>query len=125
MGTNLVTPAKTPITGSKPGSAYRYETLWDEWSGRVDSNHRPPGPEPGDSHFAGFCTGMLIFHIVPVQLVSSMNCGPKALHAYALSCRLWLHEKGKKRARFRGRGNLVHIIVPVLPVAVGLLFSKN
>src|SRR5579884_835954 len=30
-----------------PGPAYRDENLWDNWSGRVDSNHRPPGPEPG------------------------------------------------------------------------------
>ena len=38
------------------------------WSGRVDSNHRPPGPEPGDSHFGGFCAGLLIFHIVQFSL---------------------------------------------------------
>ena len=47
VGTNLVTPARTPIAETTSGSAYRYENLWDKWSGRVDLNHRPPGPEPG------------------------------------------------------------------------------
>jgi hypothetical protein len=61
----------------------------------VDSNHRPPGPEPWDSHFAGFCTGMLIFHIVPVQLVSSVGWPSSALHRHAPSWKLWLHQKGK------------------------------
>lgn len=90
------------------------------WSGRKDSTLRPPGPEPGDSHFAGFCTAMRIFHIVPVQLVSSMGCAPLALHASALSCRLWLHEKGKKRARFAGYRELFPIIVPILLVSACL-----
>src|ERR1035437_8384524 len=67
------------------------------WSGRKDSNLRPPGPQPGNSDFAGLCAGIPIFHIVPVQLVSSMGCAPLALHAYAFSCRRWLHEKGKVR----------------------------
>ena len=67
----------------------------DNWSGRKDSNLRPPGAEPRDSDFAGFCTGILIFQIVPVQLVSSMGCAPLALRAHGLSWRLWLHEKGK------------------------------
>src|ERR1039457_4863556 len=90
------------------------------WSGRKDSNLRPPGPEPGFGRFAGFCTVMRIFHIVRVQLVSSMGCALTALHAYALSCRLWLHEKGKKRARFAGRRNSFGVIVPILLVSAGL-----
>jgi hypothetical protein len=92
----------------------------DKGSGRKDSNLRPPGPEPGDSHFAGFCTAMRIFHIGPVQLVSSMGCAPTALHAYALSWRLWLHEKGTKRARFAGRQNSFRVIIPILLVSAGL-----
>src|ERR1017187_261040 len=72
------------------------------WSGRKDSNLGPPGPEPGFRRFAVVCTGLLIFHIFPLQPVSSMGYAPTALHPYALSCGLWLHEKGKKRARFRG-----------------------
>ena len=94
--------------------------LKTNWSGRVDSNHRPPGPEPGDSRFAGFCAGLLIFHITLVQLVSSMGCASPALHGYALSCGLWLHEKGKKRARFSGHRGTFQIIVPILGDCGGL-----
>jgi hypothetical protein len=45
---------------------------------------------------------LLIFHVFPLQPVFSMGYAPTALHPYALSCGLWLQEKGKKRARFRG-----------------------
>lgn len=38
---------------------------------RAQHRSRPPVCHPWDSHFAGFCTGMLIFYMVPVQLVSS------------------------------------------------------
>src|SRR3954447_23655880 len=35
---------------STVGVRFRSEAAgsdWKKWSGRVDSNHRPPGPEPG------------------------------------------------------------------------------
>ena len=35
-----------PIEGSLNGS-YQLESAGEKWSGRMDLNHRPPGPEPG------------------------------------------------------------------------------
>ena len=81
------------------------------WSGRVDSNHRPPGPEPGDRRFAGFCSGMLIFHIVPVQLVSSISCAPLVLHGMRSVADFGCTKRARKgqnigRSRIAKRGSV-------------------
>jgi len=42
------------------GALRSVEFIWilRIWSGRVDSNHRPPGPEPDSVSVAGVCTGL-------------------------------------------------------------------
>ena len=71
-----------------------------KWSGRVDSNHRPPGPEPGEGPF---CRILQVFADCPssaVFFIFSMTSRVLALHWLAAVCRLSMHEKGKKRASF-------------------------
>ncbi len=69
-----------------------------KWSGRVDSNHRPPGPEPWEGRF---CRLLYVYANDPyrgVFFTFSMTSRALALHWLAAVCRLSLHEKGKKRA---------------------------
>ena len=42
-----------PVVGVEPFVAIGVEPkkAKDRWSGRVDSNHRPPGPEAGDPRY--------------------------------------------------------------------------
>jgi len=70
-----------------------------ELVGRVDSNHRPPGPEPWEGPF---CTLLQVFAIYPyraVFFIFSMTSRVFALRWLAAVCRPLLHEKGKKRAK--------------------------
>ena len=66
--------------------------------GRVDSNHRPPGPEPWDTLFCLLLQLVANHPYSPVFFVFSMTSIVSALHRLARCCRLSLHEKGKKRA---------------------------
>jgi hypothetical protein len=74
------------------------KSLKTKWSGRVDSNHRPPGPEPWESLF---CRLLEVFAGSPyraVSFMSSMTSRFFSLHRLVLVCRLSRHQKGKKRA---------------------------
>ena len=80
------------------GKSLMCKLLKIKWSGRVDSNHRPPGPEPWEGPF---CTPLHVFANYPyraVLFIFSMASRVCALHWLAAVCRLSLHEKGKKRA---------------------------
>jgi hypothetical protein len=69
------------------------------WSGRVDSNHRPPGPEPWDTRLCTLLQLVANHRDSPVFLLFSMTSRVSGLHWLASRCGLSLHEKGKKRAR--------------------------
>jgi hypothetical protein len=45
--TKLGTRQKFYIQNKIRGSSYLIEIKEEKWSGRMDLNHRPPGPEPG------------------------------------------------------------------------------
>ena len=47
VGTILGTVTKKRLQAKRLQPPELHENTRDKWSGRVDSNHRPPGPEPG------------------------------------------------------------------------------
>ena len=72
----------------------------------MDSNHRPPGPEPGEWPF---CRLLQVFANYPysaVFFIFSMTSRVLALHWLAAVCHLSMHEKGKKRA------SLAKLLIP-------------
>ena len=73
--------------------------LKTNWSGREDSNLRPPGPEPWNTRFCMFLQLVANHLYNPVFSVFSMTSIVSALHWLASRCGFWLHEKGKKRAK--------------------------
>ena|ERR1700730_7343044 len=69
------------------------------WSGRVDSNHRPPGPEPWESPFCRLLQVFANHPYSPVSFILSMTSAVSVLLRFVADCRLSMHEKGKKRAK--------------------------
>src|SRR5215469_15295485 len=89
VGTNLGTLTKRPQQTPQHKRSYPRDSVEEKWSGRVDLNHRPPGPEPGAlarlSHAPTWATSWR-FSVRWICAVSNLpsggRCYRQALHAY-------------------------------------------
>ena len=73
----------------------------ESWSGRVDSNHRPPGLEPWEGrfciHLQAFANYLTLY---PCSFLHFLNHFQSfGLYQIVAACCLSLHEKGKKKAK--------------------------
>src|SRR5215471_1272976 len=67
LGTKLGTTKKHLQLRPEIKGSYLRDSTGEKWSGRVDSNHRPPGPEPGAlarlSHAPRLSAAIQVYHL--------------------------------------------------------------
>src|SRR5215471_3487000 len=79
LGTKLGTTKKHLQLRPEIKGSYLRDSTGEKWSGRVDLNHRPPGPEPGALARLSHAPSLLNFHPGPSLCHAASHCNSPKL----------------------------------------------